>query len=134
MPQDVVLEIKVIKRFIAKEKQDRYIQFVSSRKNRHKFIKDLAHFKFLNWDLFIPVKKNEEQLILNTLRQNNLPDKTCYVISEYRDIDTKTMDIKAAIKEAVGNGMGTILVFGDAEMILFEGEEMNTRYISKIVT
>jgi len=131
MPQNVDLEIKVIKNFVDKEKQDRYIQFVSSPLNRHKFINDLAHFKFLNWDLFIPVNKNEELLILNTLRQNNLPSKTCYVISENQDIDKKTTDIKDAIKETVGHGNGTILVFGEADMVFFEGEEMNTRYISK---
>jgi hypothetical protein len=61
-----------------------------------------------------------------------LPEKTCYVISENRNIDTKTMDIKDAIKETVGYGMGTILVFGEADMVLFEGEEINTRYISKL--
>jgi len=38
MGQNLDLEIKVIKRFINKSKQDRYIQFVNSLKNQPKLI------------------------------------------------------------------------------------------------
>ena len=133
MTQNVDLEIKVIKRFINKAKQDRYIQFVSSPKNRHKFFGDLSHFKFFQWDSFEAVKGNEEQAILQALRQNGVDNKTCYVISENTDIDSKTLDTKEAISETVGYGMGTILVFGDADIIYFESETMNTRFIGKKV-
>jgi hypothetical protein len=133
MKQNVDLEIKVIKKFINKPKQDRYIQFVSSPKNRHKFIKDLSHFKFLKWDLFNEVKGSEEQIILQALQKNSLSDKTCYVISKNSNIDKKTLNTREAISETVGYGMGTILVFGDADMIFFEGEPINSRYISKII-
>ncbi|TKK64110.1 hypothetical protein FC093_23270 [Ilyomonas limi] len=133
MTQNADLEIKVIKRFVDKAKQDRYIQFVSSIKNRHKFISDLSHFNFFQWDKFEPVKGIEEQVILQSLQKNGITDKTCYVISENGDIDTKTLDIKKAISDTVGYGMGTILVFGDADMIYFESETMNTRFISKRV-
>ena len=131
MTQNADLEIKVIKRFVDKAKQDRYIQFVSSPKNRHKFINDLSHFNFFKWDLFDNVKGIEEDIILAALQKNNVASKTCYVISENATIDTKTLDIKEAISETVGGGMGTILVFGDADMIFFESETMNTRFISK---
>lgn len=136
MTQNTDLEIEVIKKFVDKGKQDRYIQFVSSPKNRHKFISDLAHFRFFKWDLFGDVKGNKEQVIfqtLQTLQKNSVADKTCYVVSENTDIDTKTLDTKDAISQTVGYGMGTILVFGDSDMIYFEGEDMNTRYISKKV-
>lgn len=133
MTQNVDLEIKVIKKFVDKAKQDRYIQFVSSPKNRYKFINDLAHFNFFKWDLFDNVKGIEEHIILKALQKNNVASKTCYVISENADIDTKTLDTKMAISETVGYSMGTILVFGDAEIIFFESETINTRYISKKV-
>lgn len=129
----MLLEINVIKKFVDKAKQERYIQFVSSLKNRHKFISDLAHFNFFKWDLFESVKGNEEQAILQAIQKNGVPDKTCYVISENADIDTKTLDIKEAISKTIGYVMGTILVFGDADMIYVESETMNTRYISKKV-
>ena len=131
MTQNADLEIKVIKRFVVKAKQDRYIQFVSSPKNRHKFIKDLSHFNFFQWDLFQAVTGNEERSILQVLQNNSVVENVCYVISENTDIDKKTIKIKEAIIEIVGYGMGTILVFGDAEIIYFESETMNKRYISK---
>lgn len=59
--------------------------------------------------------------------------KSCYVISENKNIDTKTLDIQQAISETVGYGMGTILVFGNADIIYYESETINTRYISKAV-
>ena len=131
MTQNADLEIKVIKKFVDKAKQDRYIQFISSSKNRHKFINDLSHFNFFQWDKFEPVKGIEEQVILQALKENGVADKTCYVISENADIDAKTLEIKKAISDTVGYGMGTILVFGDADIIYFESETINTRYISK---
>jgi hypothetical protein len=133
MKQNTNLEIKVIKRFIDKPKQDRYIQFVSSPKNRHKFINDLSHFNFFQWGKFEPVKGIEEQVILKALEENGVSDKTCYVISENPEIDANILDTKHAINETVGYGMGTILVFGDADIIYFESETMNTRYISRKV-
>lgn len=133
MTQNIDLEIKVIKRFFDKVKQDRYIQFVSSPKNRHKFISDLSHFNFFQWDKFEPVEGIEEQVILNALKENGVADRTCYVISENTDLDAKTLDTKKAINATVGYGLGTILVFGDADVIYFESETMNTRYISKKV-
>ena len=94
MTQNVELEIKVIKKFIVKAKQDRYIQFVSSPKNRHKFINNLSHPNFFKWDLFDDVKGNKEQIILQALQNNSVADKTCYVISEDADIDAKTLTQK----------------------------------------
>lgn len=131
MAQNIDLEIKVIKRFITEVKQDRYIQFVSSPKNRRKFIRDLPHFSFFQWALFDRVQGNEEQAILEALQKNNVPDKMGYVISENSGIDTKLLGVREALSETVGYGMGTILVFGDADMIFFESETMNTRFMGK---
>lgn len=114
-------------------RQERYKQFVSSAKNRHKFISDLSHFNFFQWDKFESIKGIVEQVILQSLQKNGITEKTCYVISENDDIDTKTLDIKKAFIDTVCYGMRTILVFGDADMIYFESETMNTKFISKRV-
>lgn len=131
MTQNIDLEIKVIKKFVDKLKQDRYIQFISAPKNRQKFIADLSHFNFLQWDKFDKVNGDETEIIMTTLKKRKVLDTTCYVISENKEIDTKILDIKSAISETVGFGMGTILVFGNADIIYYECETMNTRYISK---
>jgi hypothetical protein len=78
------LEIKVIRNFITKDKQERYMQFISSPKNRVKFIKDLAHFSFLRKELFSQVIGNKDESvnqILNNLKANKISDANCYVIS-----------------------------------------------------
>jgi hypothetical protein len=131
MPQNIDLEIKVIKKFIDKTKQDRYVQFVSSHKTRHKFISDLSHLESLRLDKFDKVNGNELDIIMSTIQKRKLLDTNCYIISENRNIDTKTLDAKSAISETVGYGMGTFLVFGDADIVYYECETINTRYINK---
>ena len=131
MTQNLDLEIAVIKKFVDKNKQDRFIQFTSSAKSRHKFINELAHFKFFNWNKFDKIEGNEEQAILTALQKNKITDKTCYAISENKNLDTKVLDINQVIHETVGYGQGTILVFGNAEIIYYESEEMKERYLSK---
>src|SRR5450432_3490142 len=111
MMQNLDLEIKVIKKFVDKTKQDRYIQFVSTPKNRHKFIRELAHFNDFKLGVFQEILKVDKQIISTTLNKNKILEKTCYVISENVGLDTKTMDIAKAVQETVGYGMGTILVF-----------------------
>lgn len=130
MGQNVQLETKVIKRFVNKNRQDRYLQFILTQKNRQKFINELPHFQDFIWSLFKHIDKNEEQITLMMLKKNRLKDKSCYVISFDPIIDTQIMEVTEAIKEVVNNNMGTILVFGDAEIVLYGGEEIKSRYIS----
>lgn len=123
------LEVEVIKRFVSKEKQSRYIQFVSSEKARRRFVSDLPHFKAFKWELLEEVHKNEAQEIEKQLKTLNIKAKECYVISENSDIDKKVMPFDKALKE-IGS-MATILVFEEAKMIYYEGEPPKNRYIGK---
>jgi hypothetical protein len=77
----IPLEIKVIERFVIKDKQSRYIQFVSSKSARVKFLRDLSHFNFLKWDLFEEVNGNHSEILdrIHLLKGDNT---SCYVISE----------------------------------------------------
>lgn len=43
----------------------------------------------------------------------------------------KTLNIHFALDETVGYGMATILVFGDADIVYYEGENASERLISK---
>jgi len=130
---NVDLEVKVIKKFVNKLKRDRYIQFASSEKNRLKFVSDLSHYNFLELSLFSPVNGVEEKIIIQAAEANKVPHETCYAISENKEIDAQTLSTKEAITKTVGRGLGTILVFGDAEMVFYECETPNVRYISKKV-
>lgn len=131
MTFNIDLEKKVITKYFDKSKQERYLQFISTPKNRHKFISDLAHSNSFKWDLLEKVEGPELKTILTTLQKNNVSTKTCYIISEDPELDGTTKDVTEAISETIGFGNGTIIVFGDAELIFYESESFNTRYISK---
>ena len=124
------LEAKIIERFINKAKKDRYLTFIRSDKSRVKFTNELAHFHDFRDDLFEEVKGDVYQTIIS--RVNNLKRITdCYLISESSILDQKRLDINTALRETIGNGMGTLIVFGDAEIVYYEGEGPSDRLISK---
>lgn len=129
MPTDIDIETKVIKRFIDDKKQDRYLTFIQKDKTRNKFTRELAHFSSQLKD-FEEIKGSEWKVLEDTIASfGNLTD--CYVISENSKIDGRRMNIDDAITKTVGNGMGTLIVFGDANQVYYEGEGPSDRWISK---
>jgi hypothetical protein len=128
---NIPLEIKVIEKYIVQDKQKRYIKFVSSKNNRFKFIKDLAHFKHLKWEQFDKIEGNEIEKVTSVVKLINPLISKCYVISENTQIDAKILSFDDALKETIGYGRATILVFGNADFIYFEDEELNRRFISR---
>ena len=131
MAQNADLESTVIQRFIVKSKQDRYLQFVNSPKNRKKLIANLAHFRDLEEDAFDLVTGIEEDVVRQALTQQGISASTCHVISENARIDTLTLSLSEAMRETIGQQMGTFLVFGNADALYYESETMKIRYISK---
>ena len=129
----IELESKVIKRFVTKDKRDRYLNFISKEKTRDKFTFELAHFKDLDFRLFEEVKGDERKMIKDKIKV--LPKLVdCYLISENNELDRKRLTVDEALRETIGHGMGTLVVFGDAEIIFYEGEGPSNRWISKRVT
>lgn len=130
MTSDINIENKVIQRFVIKPKRERYLSFINKIKTREKFINDLHHMNFLQQDLFDKVEGNEREFIKERLSfLGNIKD--CYVISENNRIDKKRLDIDTALTEVIGSDIGTLLVFGDAEILYSEAEGLNNRLISR---
>jgi hypothetical protein len=127
MGQDILLENAVIKRFITKHKQEHYLSLIANGNKRKKFIAELAHFKHLKSPYFDKVDNSIEFNVKQ--RIGNIKD--CYIISENENIDTERCNIDLALTKTIGYGMGTLLVFGDAEFVYYEGEEQNDRWLSK---
>ena len=123
-------EQALIKKFIIKDKQDRYLAFLDKDKTRKKFTKELYHFKDFNWKLFreIPGSETEWKTIATRINSNK-NFSTCSVICVNNEYDGKIMSVDEAIKNVVGIE-GTILIFGDAEIVYYEGESPKNRYIS----
>jgi hypothetical protein len=131
MPQNLELERQVITRFFEKSKRDRYLHFVTSPKNRKKFLADLHSGQVFRGNTLERVTGIEEQVIQQALSQQGITSHTCYVISENVALDTQTFLLPEALRQVVGWGAGTILVFGEAEVIFVELDGLRNRYISK---
>jgi hypothetical protein len=130
MTNNIDIESKVIERFVIKTKRDRYLNFIKSEKTRPKFINDLSHINFFREDLFDKVEGNEYEFIKQRIKLLGNPND-CYVISENQRIDKKRLNIDTALTETIGADQGTLLVFGDAEILYSEAEGFNNRWISK---
>lgn len=124
------LETLVIERFIVKTKRDRYLTFIKSDKTRYKFTLELAHFRDLRQERFDEIKGDERKIINDRIKSlGNIND--CYLISENSELDRKRLDIDTALNDTIGKGMGTLIVFGNAETVFYEGEGPSDRWISK---
>jgi len=128
--QNTEIESKTIQKFVRKDKRDRYLAFISKTKTRDKFVSELAHFSDFEPSFFYKVYGDIRQVIQTRIKTfKNQTD--CYAISENREIDGQRIAIKTALDKTIGYGMGTILVFGDIDLVYFEGEEPNDRLISR---
>ncbi len=124
------IENLLIKKFIVKDKQERYLSFLSKVKTRNKFTNELYHFKDFNWKLFRKIATNEnEREIINEIIKRKKNISTCYIISANSKFDGKAVSVDEGIKEIIGEE-GTILVFGNAEIVYYEGESPDNRYIN----
>lgn len=122
------LEILTINRYFKKNKAKRYVDFVLKDKTRQKFISELAHLHDLEYSKFQKIEKDEKTSIRSIVDKRKFTK--CYAISEDKRIDRQFLDIELALERTIGSGMGTILVFGNAEVIYYEGEEPKNRWIS----
>ena len=123
-------EEALIKKFVIKDKQDRYLTFLEKDKTRNKFIEKLYHFNDFNWKLFreIPGNETEGETIASKVKsKKNL--STCYVICTDSKYDGKIMSVDEAIENVLGIE-GSIFIFGDAEIVYYEGEAPKRRFIS----
>lgn len=135
MQPNIELETKVIEKFVEKNKRERYISFVSSIKNRNKFIKDLPHFDSFIWEKLDKIHGDTNKIISEINARIKLLKKLhskCYIISEDDDLDGTLWDMETLLNSGkLYNGFATILVFGNADLIYFHDESVD-QYISKI--
>jgi len=129
---DITLEIAVINKFVSKNKRERYVDFTQKEKTRRKFLDDLSHGQMFDDTLFQKIEGNEEGEIKKVVKKLGVKD--CYIISENESIDGKRLPIDEALNNAISpwSDTGTILVFGDAQVIYREHEGPKNKWISKL--
>jgi len=84
---------------------------------------------FLQTELFDKVDRNEYDVIKTRIKSLGFLND-CYLISDSSRVDKKRLNIDTALRETIGSDSGTIIVFGDAEIIYAEAEGFNNRWIS----
>lgn len=129
---NVDLERKVIEKFIRKDKRKRYLDYISSVKRRTNFIMQLSHFKDFTPELFDEVHGDVALILRERLELIKGSKSQCYVISDNPAIDQQVLPVDIALRETIGYG-SAMLVFGDAELMFFEGEPPKNRLLSKIL-
>lgn len=103
-------ENSLIAAFVIRNKRDRYREFVSHPRSRHKFTHQLAHFADFDakYRLPIPSKSLFVDNIARELQKRHSPS-IVFAISEDPALDQKDLPLVAALQQIVGRGMGTIL-------------------------
>jgi hypothetical protein len=124
------LEQTFIKKFVEKDKQERYLEFLANEKNRSKFTSELHYFKNLNWKLFHEISGSASETAVILAKVKGMKNiSNCYAISNRPEFDGKVFSIEEVIKDVVGTEE-IILIFGNAEIVYYEGEAPGNRYIS----
>jgi hypothetical protein len=128
-------EQATIRAFVVRDKQERFLAFATSSKNRKKFTGELAHFHWFDqrfatsmpWkvDPSLSLSERHTQGIGNIARllRSKGAGKTCWVISENAEIDGRELDLDSALETVIGSGMGTILSCIAGKLAYFEGED-----------
>jgi hypothetical protein len=125
-----ILEQTFINKYVIKEKRNRYLNFIAKEKTRKKFTRELAHTLDLDWRKFREISGNdsEKKLIISKIEANK-HISSCYVISYWEKYDGKLFSVDDAINDIIGE-QEVILIFGNAEVVYYEGEAPGNRYIS----
>lgn len=117
-------EIGFTKSFVTKNKRDRFIEFVYSKKRHDEFASELDHPKVISMEFareIVPVEQNPAS-IFAILRKRTKTD-TCFVISTNQSINQKQMLIIDALEKTVGSAYGTILSIIPGKLAYFEDED-----------
>jgi hypothetical protein len=123
-----------IKAFVLRGKQERFLSFIASPKNRRKFTRELPNFPWFDrkittsvpWkvDPSLPLWGRHLQGIENVSRLLHAKGagKTCWVISNNSRIDGQEMNLDSALESVAGSDWGTILSCIPGKLAYFKGE------------
>ena len=112
--------------FVVPRKRNRMRAFVSSRRNRRKFVAELYHFNSFLDSRYVHEAPTDAEL-LEVLRRKGAPE-TCHLISVDRELDGRDMALEEAL-EAVEAAEGTIVDCIPGRLAYYRGEDPGGRWI-----
>ena len=117
-------EAGIVKSFIIRERQSRYLEFLNQPKRRASFTGELAHFKHLDPAFAQPIPPADQNVagILKRLKDRGAPEN-CWAISESSELDGQMIPLVHALKEILGMEIGTFLSCIPGVLGYFEDEE-----------
>jgi hypothetical protein len=117
-------ELSLIAAFVNRNRRDRYREFVSNPRLRHKFTNQLAHFSDFDpkYRLSIPSNSLFADNIACELQKRHSPD-IVFAISENPALDQKELPLVEALQQTVGRGMGTVLSCIPGRLAFVETED-----------
>ena len=117
-------EHSLIAAFVKRSKRDRYREILSNPRLRHKFTNQLAHFTDFDPKYRLPIPSNK--LFVNNIAlelQRRHSPKIVFAISEDPALDQKEVPLVEALKQIVGQGMGTVLSCIPGRLAFVETED-----------
>lgn len=124
-------EQEVVRAFILKNRHERCAFLLADPVVRQKLRDALAHFKWLDERFAhpIPPKTAHSKAELVALLRQKGAGRTVWVISQYKTIDGREMNLEAAIDEVWGRQCGTILSCIPGKLAFLKDEEMHSERI-----
>jgi hypothetical protein len=124
-------ELLLIKQFVIKDRQERYLTLIETGKGRKKFRNYISHFKDLNSKYCTPVHTLQSHIQLYDILKLEGAPNACYIISENSKYDMRSVDIMEAGKQLFASGIAFFLSCIPGKLAYYEGEEANERFILK---
>jgi hypothetical protein len=116
---------KVIKLFVLKQKQERFLNFIESLKRYEDFLDELF-IDTRNLDpkclVEIPNNQNLPEYVLKELQKSSV-GKQAYVISPVRELDGKFGNIEKIVNTEVGKNLGIIIYCVETSLGYYEDDE-----------
>ena len=123
MSNSVNHEEVLVKAFIPRHRQQRFLEIIAKPKKRAKLLKELYHFDDLNPECMVAIPPNEQHpsAIFRLLTAKGAGPK-CYVMSSNSRLDGKEVELAIAL-EPVGNQEATLISCIPGKLGYFEDED-----------
>ena len=123
-------ETELIRAFVVRRKQARYISLLDSQKGRQKFLRELDHFHDFEPAYVIPIRGGRDSVdeLVDELKRRGAQNE-CYVISVNPELDGTTRPLREVIASVHGRIEGTLISCSPGRLGYYEGEAPKNRVI-----
>jgi hypothetical protein len=119
----------LIENFVCKERQERYLSLILTKKGRSKLRRYIAHFKDLDGKFIQEANRLKTSHELENLLKSMGAADICYVISENSKYDGKSMNLSEVTNLLFNSGIAYFLSCVPGKLVYYEGEETNQKFL-----